>query len=99
MRSRQPRKNGLMPTIGFSSLFATALASESFCLTRKRYMRGVAEIWQVSNKRMTALRDISARIFHTSAELFRWFDKLFFQYAFRRFIAASSQLAAMSRQH
>jgi hypothetical protein len=71
MRSRQPRKNAPMPSIGFSSLFATALASESFCLTRKRYMRGVAEIWQVSNKRMTTLRDISARIFSTSAELLR----------------------------
>jgi hypothetical protein len=59
-----------MPGFGFSSLFATAVASKSFCLTRKRYMRGVAEIWQVSNKRMTALRDISARIFFTSAEPF-----------------------------
>jgi hypothetical protein len=71
MRSRQPRKNGLMPTIGFSSLFATAVVSESFCLTRRRYMRGVAKIWQVSNKRMTALRDISAQIFSTTTELFR----------------------------
>jgi hypothetical protein len=71
MRSRQPRKNAPMPSIGFSSLFATALASESFCLTRKRYMRGVAEIWQVSNKRMTVLRGISAQNFFTGVKLFR----------------------------
>jgi hypothetical protein len=71
MRSRKPRKNAPMPGFGFSSLFATAVASKSFCLTRKRYMRGVAEIWQVSNKRMTAFRDISAQIFFTRAEPFR----------------------------
>ena len=61
-------------------------------------MRAVAEIWQVSNKRMTALRDISAQISSTSAELFRQFDKLFFQEAFRRFIAVSSQPAVTSRR-
>jgi hypothetical protein len=71
MRSRKPRKNALTPGFGFSSLFATAVASKSFCLTRKRYTRGVAEIWQVSNKRMTALRDICAQIFFTGAEPFR----------------------------
>jgi hypothetical protein len=34
-------------------------------------MRRVAEIWQVSNKRMTVLRDISAQNFFTGVKLFR----------------------------
>jgi hypothetical protein len=71
MRSRKPRKNAPMPGFGFSSFFATAVASKSFCLTRRRYMRRVAEIWQVSNKRMTVLRGISAQNFFTGVKLFR----------------------------
>jgi hypothetical protein len=71
MRSRQPRKNAPTPRLASAHFLRLRSLPNIFNLTRRRYMRAVAEIWQVSNKRMTALRDIFGADFFCGAELFR----------------------------